>query len=149
MASQKKGCVMRKTLNTSAGHLSWIYRQLIGMSYIALAQQIQIYRNISDPLGRLGSWWFWYKVLQFATHYIPLQCIVIHRTAEKNRKVWVAETINIWTDLRRHLLLRAAPIQLKFLCSALLITIFAFVVQICRPLWIIYSFRKSLTSWNI
>ena len=40
----------------SAGHLFWIYRQLIGMSYIALARQVQTYRNISDPLGRLGSW---------------------------------------------------------------------------------------------
>ena len=41
-------------LGTSAGHLFWIYRQLIGMSYIALARQVQTYRNISDPLGRLG-----------------------------------------------------------------------------------------------
>ena len=39
----------------SAGHLLWIYRQLIGMSYIALARQVQIHRNISDLLGRLGS----------------------------------------------------------------------------------------------
>ena len=39
----------------SAGHLLWIYRQLIGMSYIALARHVQIYRNISDPVGRLGS----------------------------------------------------------------------------------------------
>ena len=42
-------------VRVSAGHLFWIYRQLIGMSYIALARQVQIYRNISDPLGRLGS----------------------------------------------------------------------------------------------
>ena len=123
---------------TSAGHLCWIYRQLIGMSYIALARQVQIYRNISDPIGRLGSWSFWYIVLQLAKHYTPLQCIVIHRTAEKNRKVGVAETINIWTNLRRHLLLPAAPIQLKFLCSALAKTIFAFVVIICGPLWLTY-----------
>ena len=108
------------------------------MSYIALARQVQIYRNISDPIGRLGSWSFWYIVLQLAKHYTPLQCIVIHRTAEKNRKVGVAETINIWTDLRRHLLLPAAPIQLKFLCSALAKTIFAFVVIICGPLWLTY-----------
>ena len=42
-------------VTTSAGHPLWIYRPLIGMSYIALARQVQIYRNISDPLGRLGS----------------------------------------------------------------------------------------------
>ena len=51
----------------SAGHLLWIYRQFIGISYIALARQVQIYRNISDPFGRLGSWLFWYIVLQLAT----------------------------------------------------------------------------------
>ena len=62
----------------SAGHLLWIYRQLIGMSYIALARQVQIYRNISDPLGRLGSWLFWYIVLQLApsntSHLFSMHC---------------------------------------------------------------------------
>ena len=77
-------------------------------------------------------------MLQLATHFTPLQCIIVHHTAEKNRKVWVAETINILTNLRRHLLLPAAPIQLKFLCSALAKTIFAFVVIICGPLWLTY-----------
>ena len=43
------GCII-----ASAGHLFWLYRQLIGMSYIALTRQVQTYRNISDPLGRLG-----------------------------------------------------------------------------------------------
>ena len=51
----------------------------------------------------------------------------------------MAETINIWSNLRRHLLLPAAPIQLKFLCSALAKTILAFVVIICGPLWLTYS----------
>ena len=100
------------------------------MSYIALARQVQIYRNISDAL----------RILIILVHSVapPLQCIVIYCTAEKNWKVGVAATINIWTNLRRHLLLPAAPIQLKFLCSALAKTIFAFVVIICGPLWLTY-----------
>ena len=32
----------------------WIYRGLIGRSCIALAQQAQIYRNTSDPFGRVA-----------------------------------------------------------------------------------------------
>ena len=62
-----KCCEKTIYLSTSAGHLLCIYRQLIGMSYIALTRQVQIYRNISDPLGRLGSWLFWYIVFQLAT----------------------------------------------------------------------------------
>ena len=37
----------------SDGTLLWIYRRLIGKSYIALARQDQYIGNISDPLGRL------------------------------------------------------------------------------------------------
>ena len=84
---------LKNQILTSAGHLCWIYRQLIGMSYIALARQVQIYRNISDPIGRLGSWSFWYIVLQLAKHYTPLQCIVIHCTAEKKQKLLTYELI--------------------------------------------------------
>ena len=42
----------------------WIYCQLIMMSYIALTQQVQIYQNMSNPLGRLGFWIFCCIVLQ-------------------------------------------------------------------------------------
>ena len=115
--------------SSSAGHLLWIYRQLIGMSYITLARQVQIYRNISDPLGRLGSWLFWHIVLQLATY---LKCTAIHLTAEKWRK-----EIYTWTYCQHHPLLLHS-VELKFLCSALPITIFAFVIIICRPLWLTY-----------
>ena len=37
-----------ESIVTSAGHLLWIYRQLIGMSYIALARQAWTYRNVLD-----------------------------------------------------------------------------------------------------
>ena len=40
-------------LYISDGTLLWIYRRLIGRSYIALARQDQYIGNISDPLGRL------------------------------------------------------------------------------------------------
>ena len=52
---EKSANLKHPSVHISAGHLFWIYRQLIGMSYIALARQVQTYRNISDPLGRLGS----------------------------------------------------------------------------------------------
>ena len=42
-----------KGLVISDGTLLWIYRRLIGRSYIALARQDQYIGNISDPLGRL------------------------------------------------------------------------------------------------
>ena len=45
----------RWTLDSSAGTLLWIYRRLIGRSYIALARQDQYIGNISDSLGRLRS----------------------------------------------------------------------------------------------
>ena len=44
----------------SAGTLLWIYRRLIGRSYIALARQDQYIGNILDPLRNLRSWLFWY-----------------------------------------------------------------------------------------
>ena len=40
---------------TRDGTLLWIYRRLIGRSYIALARQDQYIGNISDPLIRLRS----------------------------------------------------------------------------------------------
>ena len=33
--------------------LLWIYLRFIGRPYIAIARQVKIYRDISDPLGRL------------------------------------------------------------------------------------------------
>ena len=55
--SKGRGCALtcvvayiRLRVCTSAGHLCWIYRQLIGMSYIALARQVQIYRIQSGDL---------------------------------------------------------------------------------------------------
>ena len=50
---EKVGVLLRVCI--SAGTLLWIYRRLIGRSYIALAQQDQYIGNISDPLGRLRS----------------------------------------------------------------------------------------------
>ena len=47
-------------VTTSAGTLLWIYRRLIGRSYIALARQDQYIGNILDPLGRPRFWLFWY-----------------------------------------------------------------------------------------
>ena len=44
----------------------------------------------------------------------------------------------MWTNLRRYLLLPAAPLQLKFLCPALAKAVFAFVLIICGPLWLTY-----------
>ena len=48
-------CLPYIRVPTSAGTLLWIYRRLIGRSYIALARQDQYIGNISDPLGRLRS----------------------------------------------------------------------------------------------
>ena len=45
--------VTLSSVSSSAGTLLWIYRRLIGRSYIALARQDQYIGNISDPLGRL------------------------------------------------------------------------------------------------
>ena len=42
-------------MSTSDGTLLWIYRRLIGRSYIAFARQDQYIGNVSDPLGRLRS----------------------------------------------------------------------------------------------
>ena len=46
---------MNLYLPTSAGTLLWIYRRLIGRPYIGTRSQAQIYRNISDPLGKLAT----------------------------------------------------------------------------------------------
>ena len=84
---------------TSAGHLLWIYRQLFGMSHIALARLAQIYRNISDPLGRL------------ALYCIALLYIALQRKRERSK---VAAKIYKWTNFQHHhsLSLSAALIQL-------------------------------------
>ena len=50
-------CIIQliRCMSSSGEHLFQIYRRLIGRSYIALARQDKIYRNISDALGRLRS----------------------------------------------------------------------------------------------
>ena len=50
--------VTLSSVSSSAGTLLWIYRRLIGRSYITLARQDQYIGNISDWLGRLRSWLF-------------------------------------------------------------------------------------------
>ena len=52
--------VLFRDISISDGTLLWIYRRLIGRSYIALARQDQYIGNISDLLGRLRFWLFWY-----------------------------------------------------------------------------------------
>ena len=47
-----------RDVGISAGQLLWKYRQLNGMTYIALARQVQIYHNISDPFGNLDPDYF-------------------------------------------------------------------------------------------
>ena len=57
-SSSVQCCQYKKVVywvSTSAGTLLWIYRRLIGRSYIALARQDQYIGNISDPLRRLRS----------------------------------------------------------------------------------------------
>ena len=52
-STSRKAASSEPPLLSSAGTLLWIYRRLIGRSYIALARQDQRYRKILDPLGRL------------------------------------------------------------------------------------------------
>ena len=59
------------SVSTRAATLLWIYRRLIGRSYITFARQDQYIGNISDPLGRLKFWLFWYL-------FAVLLCICKH-----------------------------------------------------------------------
>ena len=52
VADMKADMVADMRVDISAGTLLWIYRRLIGRSYIALARQDQYIGNILDPLGR-------------------------------------------------------------------------------------------------
>ena len=49
----QKSTEFKNWLETRAGTLLWVYRQYIAMTYIALARQAWIYRNISESLGTL------------------------------------------------------------------------------------------------
>ena len=75
-------------------------------------------------------------ITQHITHYTYLQCNAIHPTAEKQRK-----EIYIWTNFQHHPLCLHS-VELKFLCSALPIDIFAFVIIICGPLWLTYLLHQ-------
>ena len=78
-------------------------------------------------------------------HCISLYCILLHCKSLHCRKEKgpVAKTIFTWTNFQHHLLLwlSAAPIQLKFLCSALPKKN-TFVVIICGPLWLTFLFPQ-------
>ena len=91
--------------------------------------------NISQYIGSTRETWI---LIIFCSKCCNLQHITLHSGAllfiTLQRKTERSEQQKLITYERRHLLLPAAPIQLKFLCSALAKTIFAFVVIICGPL---------------
>ena len=88
----------------SARHLLWIYRRLIGRPYIALARQAEVYRNISDPLGRLAT---------NTLHCNALQYITLH-SKRGSTSISSNNNLHIWTYFQHHhsLLLSALLIQL-------------------------------------
>ena len=93
--------------------------------------------NISQYIGSTRETW----ILIILVHSVAacnLQHITLIYSALQfipQQRSW--ERKFTWTNLQHHLLLLHA-VELQFLCSALPISIFAFIIIICGPLWLTY-----------